>query len=315
MIVCKLKGYDGKEYQLPPLLTGRFSHGVGLPCDSFSVKCLWGGGEVSPLNAAVRFTAVQDGVLRFTGVVDEVCVTQTAAGRFVEVTGRGLGALLLDNEALAQEYQTATLADLVRGHVTPYGITVAPGASLPAVEGFSVASGSSEWQVVCDFARYHGGVTPRFDVEGRLVLKKPEDGGTRLLDESVPVTAMEYCTRRYGVLSQVLVRDKPRKTVETVNNEQFLREGGTCRRVMTMPGRSSNHAMRYSGGFQLESSAEKRYRLTLTVPLPFFAQPGERLQIARKGWGCDGLWQVKERETLVTERGMESVLTLYREEN
>ena len=49
---------------------------------------------------AVRFTAEQDGEVVFTGVVDEAeCGWDSGGGR-LELSGRGMAALLLDNEAL-----------------------------------------------------------------------------------------------------------------------------------------------------------------------------------------------------------------------
>ena len=47
-----------------------------------------------------------------------------------------LAALLLDNEALPRDYGTATAEDILDGHVRPYGIAVAPGYALPAVNRF-----------------------------------------------------------------------------------------------------------------------------------------------------------------------------------
>ena len=107
----------------------------------------------------------------FSGVVDECEVNQGTEGLRLEVSGRGMAALLLDNEALGQDYGTATLEDILRDHVAPYGIELAGEASLPAVSPFSVPTGSSEWAVLYEFAQYCGGVCPRFDRAGRLVLE------------------------------------------------------------------------------------------------------------------------------------------------
>ena len=127
------------------------------------------------------------------------------------------------------------------------GITVAPGAQLPAVAQFSVATGSSEWSVVYEFARYYGGVAPRFDREGRLVLSGWDDSRERVVDDSSPLIALVRRDRRYGVLSQVLTRDRWSGAVETVDNRDFAAQGGMARRIITMPAKSSYKAMRYSG--------------------------------------------------------------------
>ena len=89
----------------------------------------------------------------FTGVVDECQVEQSGSGSVLELSGRGMAALLLDNEALGEDYGAATMEDILRDHVRPYGIQTAAGANLPPVSPFSVATGRSEWSVVYDFAR------------------------------------------------------------------------------------------------------------------------------------------------------------------
>ena len=223
-----------------------------------------------------------------------------------------MAALLLDNEALGQDYQVATLADILRDHVTPYGIRTAGTAALPAVPGFSVAAGSSEWQVLYQFARYYGGVEPRFDRQGRLVLEPWRDTARRIIDGSTAVSSLAWRYRRYGVLSQVLVRDRTRQTVQPVVNEEFDRRGGQCRRVLTMPGRSSYQAMRYSGAYQLEQSAAERSRLELELPGLFCAWPGELVEVQPGSTGDqDGaLAGERERAPAWTAGGSYTRLTL-----
>lgn len=173
----------GERWVLPELTGWRLEYTAGVPCDSFWLCCPWENGSGTCPADWVTFMAEHEGERVFTGLVDECEVSLSARGRVLEVSGRGMAARLLDNEALGQDYQTATLADILRDHVTPYGVQTAPGAALPAVSQFSVATGSSEWSVVYDFARYHGGVTPRFDRMGRLVLTGWADSQERGLGD------------------------------------------------------------------------------------------------------------------------------------
>lgn len=169
-----------------------------------------------------------------------------------------MAARLLDNEALSQDYEIATLADILRDHVTPYGVTVGAQASMGAVSQFSVAAGSSEWSVLYDFARYYNGIYPRFDQLGRLILTPWSNEARVVLDSTVPVTRLVCRDRRYGVLSQVVVRDRYQDWTETVDNPSFQALGGRRRQVITMPGKGQYQAMRYSGQFQLEQSAAEQ---------------------------------------------------------
>ena len=114
------------------------------------------------------------------------------------------------------------------------------------------------------------------------------DGGERLVGDGAPVTKLLCRDRRYGVLSQVLVRDRYGGAVHTVDSPEFLADGGRAARVLTMPGRSSYKAMRYTGQFQLDKSASELERLEVTVAQPFCAWPGDLVEVQRDGWERNG---------------------------
>lgn len=185
-----------------------------------------------------------------------------------------MAARLLDNEALSQDYELAAPADILRDHVEPYGIQTEGGAALGPVSRFSVAAGSSEWAVLYEFARYHNGICPRFDREGRLILSPWPDTREIALDDAVPVERLSCRVRRYGVLSQVVVRDRYQNRTETVENPAFQALGGHRRQVVTMPGKSQYQAMRYSGRFQLERSAAEQLWIQAEIPMLFSLSRG-----------------------------------------
>ncbi|MCI8539471.1 MAG: hypothetical protein HFF18_12590 [Oscillospiraceae bacterium] len=301
---------NGGVYRLPELLEWELTYTAGAPCDSFSVRCVYDPDMDGHLHRAVEFTAESGGERMFYGVVDEYQITWDGNGRQVEVAGRGMAARLLDNEAEAQEYQTATLDDILDNHVRPYGITVGDRESLPPVPGFAVASGSSQWQVLYQFACYYGGVTPRFDRTGRLLLCGWKDGTRRVLDGRTPVLAIRKREKRYGVLSEILVRDKPQKRVESIRNRAFLSEGGSCSRVITMPGRSSYQDMRYSGEYQIRRSEAERNRVELTVAAPFWGWPGELAELRLERIGLTGEYRILEASTGTGGEGAWTRLTL-----
>lgn len=285
---------ERKRWTLPAPLAWRLEYTAGVPCDSFWLRCSWDGGNPTRPGDWVGFEAEDGGRRVFTGLVDECEVSVTAAGRLLEVSGRGMAARLLDNEALGQDYQSATQADIVRDHVTPYGISLAPGAQLPPVSRFSVSTGSSEWSVVYEFARYYGGVAPRFDRQGRLVLSGWDDSRERLVDDSCALLSLVRRDRRYGTLSQVLARDRWSGGTQTVDNRSFQAAGGMARRVITMPARSSYKAMRYSGQFQLDKSAAELERVELTLGEAFCAWPGDLVTVQRTGWDWNGRYRAAQ---------------------
>ena len=288
---------------LPAPVSWCFQYTSGVPCDSFRLRCIWDGdNQVRPEEWAL-FQALEGGEVQFTGVVDECETVLGPEGAFFEVSGRGMAARLLDNEALSQDYELAAPADILRDHVEPYGIQTEGGAALGPVSRFSVAAGSSEWAVLYEFARYHNGICPRFDREGRLILSPWPDTREIALDDAVPVERLSCRVRRYGVLSQVVVRDRYQNRTETVENPAFQALGGHRRQVVTMPGKSQYQAMRYSGRFQLERSAAEQLWIQAEIPMLFFAQPGDLVRLERSNWGRNGRYRVMEAQVGQDESG------------
>lgn len=309
-MIIQAIGYDGTAYVLPTAAEWTFRYGLGSPCDSFEVTCLWERGAEKTLAGAVRFLAEEGGKRVFTGVVDEYTCVRDGQGSRLELSGRGMQALLLDNQALPVEYQWATAQDILSRHVTPYGISLAGGCALGAVTGFAVSAGQSEWSVIHDFACCRGGIVPRFDREGRLVLSPWDDSTRRRLRDGAAVTELRYRARRYGVLSQVVVRDRSRNHTETVDDKDFQARGGRCRRVVSVPKGTGTPAMRFSGEYQLRASRSERETVEITVAEGFAAWPGELMEVSRSGFGGNGLYRVRESVVTLDSRGLSTRLTL-----
>ena len=305
---CAVQDGKGRTLVLPAALEWTFSYGVGTPCDSFQVTTLWEGGHQEELRDFCRFTAEEAGERVFTGVVDEYRCVHDGGGIRLELSGRGMAALLLDNEAQPAEYQRASWDDIRRDHIDPYGIAVAGTPALPAAVGFTVATGSSEWSVLYDFACYHGGVTPRFDRQGRLVLDPWGSVPVRVLDEKVPVTSMEWRQDRYGVVSQVVVWDKKTRRATAVDNPDFQAMGGQCRRVITQ----SAAVGRSSAAFQIRASQSELYTGTFTVPSLFWIWPGELVRVRRGEWSGETLLRVRQTRVKWGEDGAATEVTVSR---
>lgn len=305
-----VKTVQGVVFALPVATQWEFQYTAGIPCDSFLYCCPWDAGGDTGVVDWQEFYALEGEETVFYGVVDECETSISEKGALLEVSGRGMAALLLDNEALGQDYATATLDDILRNHVTPYGIQVAERKQLSPVSRFSVSVGSSEWSVLYDFCRYYNGVMPRFNQQGQLVLSGWKDDTVVKVDDGVAVMELVCLDRRYGILSEILVRDKVRQVVETLGNQEFLRSGGRCRRVLTMPGRSDYQTMRFSGQFQLNKSNGDLLRLELEVAQTFFARPGDLVQLQRTGWGRNGIYRAVEVQAGEDIRGGWSRLKL-----
>ena len=310
MMKCWVRLGDGGELELPTAVSWKFCYGTDTPCDSFFLRCLWERGQERALGAACRFYAQWEGERVFTGVVDEYAVICGKDGLYLELSGRGMAALLLDNESMPAEYQRATRADIVADHVAPYEVETVGGGGLPAVAGFTVTSGESEWSVVRRYACYYGGVVPRFDRMGRLVLDPPEDGEEVCVKDCDPVTGWEYREERHGVLSQVAVRRRTSWGTQWVSDPAFQAQGGQARKIITVPNTTGSAAMRYSADYQLRASRRERVRMRLTAAGGFLAWPGDLVDVELEGFGGNGLYRAAQAEVACGGGGLSTTLVL-----
>ena len=302
---------QGAVYELPALLAWRLRCTGGVPCDSFTVQCLYSAAMADVMKQACRFAAVEDGETVFTGVVDEWCAKLDGTGLVLTVSGRGMAALLLDNEAESAAYQRPALREIVRDYVTPCGVVCAPHEEVRAAGGYAVASGTSCWRAVGDFAR-RCGLRPQFTRDGALCFRAAGEGARHMLGAGAPVVSAAYRDRRYGVLSEVVTIDRTRGTRQTVRNEAFLTRGGSCRRIVYVPSRSGNE-LRYTGRYQIERSAEGARELTLTLAGRTAAEPRDYVELRLEKLGLAGTYRVSEVVRALTARGETTELVLWEE--
>ena len=308
-----MKGYlttcDGVQYELPTLLKWEFSYTGSVPCDSFTLRCAYEPAMAETLRRAVRFTAKEDGAVEFAGVVDECGVTCDERGLQLEVSGRGMAALLLDNEAEAVTYQRAALSEILKDHAAACGVAWEPRGEVYGTGEYAVASGSSRWKAIEGFAR-RCGLTPYFTREGVLCLRGAAEGRRLVLEEPEGVIEASYRDRRYGVLSEVTAVNRAKKLRQTVRNEAFLARGGSCRRVVYVPSRSVNE-LRYTGRYQIEKSAEDARELTVTLAGSVDAEPMDRVELSLARLGVRGTFRVSETLYTLSASGETTELTLW----
>lgn len=305
---------QGAAWELPPAQSWEMEYGIGTPCDSFALRCPWQMGMGTKRESWSGFYAEYNGARVFTGVVDECEMVMDGRGCHLELSGRGMAALLLDNEALGQDYQLATIKDILRDHVIPYGIEVSKVPDLPRVARFRVDTGSSEWTALEEFLRECGGPTPRFDGWGRMILGDLEGSRCLKIDSAISLTRLCYRDKRYGVLSEILVRDRYSGTVQSVENQEFSVLGGRARRVLTMPGHAVRSEMIRTGKEQLKRSRAELVELEITITVPFAAMPGQLVSMERAGFDHNGRYRVAKSATGADENGYWTRLTLRPEE-
>ena len=306
---------DHRIYDLPPLLSWTVTHTGGVPCDSYAITFLYQAEMAAVLPMAAGFIGFADGQLVARGIVDDVTVELDEGGVTATITGRGAAARLLDNESRPVTYQDATLAEIIRCHVTPYGVVTQELADVRASSVYTVAAGTSQWKALENFCRTYGGFIPRFAVNGALLAAPERDDGKRLvIGAETPVLSCTWREDHYGVLTEALVIDKTRNVSYSVRNQEMIDRGGQCRRVIYTPGQSTWAAMRYTGQYQIEKSREEERSVTVTLPGNFLAYPGDRVDLNLPRLGLAGTYRVAEAEnTCSAQGGATAALTLKEE--
>lgn len=300
--------YDGRREQLPVLLQWSIKLTDGEPCDSFCVRFVYAPKWRRTLDAAVRLTAEQDGKVVFSGVVDDYAINLDRGGMLAEITGRGLAALLMDNQVRAAEYLCAQSEDILNTYVYPYGILNVRAEKMEPVERFVVETGYTCWQVLAGFCRHSAEIRPRFLPDGTLVLEKQAEGRTLRLREEA---CLSVCRtgKRYGVSSeQILVNTRTGAQTSAVN-EDFAARGGRCVRVH---GRSGNkiRATWRTAQQRLEDDRRGAEQIEVRVGGCFFAQPLDRVQLRLTKLGIEGTYTVQAAESGCGTAGEYCVLTL-----
>ena len=304
-----LDTYDGDRYELPVLLRWDLDYTGAIPCDSMTAACLYDAGMAEVLPKATRFTAFQDGKIMLRGVIDAYEVSLSRQGLLVEIEGRGMAALLLDNESEALSYERAPLSEILENHVSPYGITVKRQQDVSG-SGYAVVSGSSQWKALQGFTHRFGGFDPYFTREGTLVTGPLWGSGETLrIDDSSPLLSLRKREQRYGVISEVLIQDKAQRISHPVRNQKFLQAGGQRRHVLYMP-RSTDEDRRYTGEYQISQSALEQLEIELELPFPFAAMPGDRVNLSLNRLNLSGLYEVVRSRSRMDGDGERTELTL-----
>lgn len=284
---------DGGETALGGILSWEFCHGFGQPCDSFELKFLWKKEMAKTLESACGIRAMHEGRVVFKGRIDEYCLKADARGGLGQLSGRGMQALLLDNEAESADYYNADLTYILSRHVQPFGIgeidTSGAEGSTPV---FTVESGESHWGVLEEFARFCCGVKPRFSPEGALIMNGEAVGKSMVIDSTTPFTDMEYRQDRYGVISSVKIKKYSSGVVLTMDNAQFKAIGGSCGRIINVPKKTGYDSMRYTAKYRMDRSLEDFRKMFVTLPWAFAAFPGDKIEVKDSPMGTDGAFLV-----------------------
>lgn len=300
--------YDGTAVRLPELLSWEISRTDGNRCDSVRICFPYEAALAGILAAATRIRMTHGGTRCFTGVVDEVQAALDTGGRTATLYGRGMGALLLDNEVIGADFAQADAREILRRYVTPFGIQ-SDAQTLAAVPAFSVATGDNCMQILKGFCRHAGARLPRFAADGTLLLRNAAVQTDRVVQEAALTEAQWRCCR-YGVISKQIAVGAGGEQ-RTFDNLPFQTIGGQSQRVGYFFG-SGARATQRTPQQTIQAADEALDTLTLTMAGTVEYEPDSYLSVVLPSIGCSGRYCVREICWRGGAGGLETQLTLYR---
>ncbi len=274
---------DGREIRLPTLSGWKVCHTSGQPCDCFELTCPVDSAFEQLLETVVRFRGEYDGKTVFYGVTDEMRFTYGRNGLVFFASGRGMAALLMDNQLGEAEYEAVSLAELCRIYADPFEVKYELGEYGNCTAGMTVTASASCWKVITDFTKNAMAMYPRFDREGVMVLGN-RGGENRVIDD---ITEAILTLKRYGVISRLYING-----AGCVYNQNALSRGIQCQKVIT----SSALAQ-----YQIDQAEKGYFTLTVTLPEPFGAFPGDSVRLNGQVFG--GTYLVDEAESAMDSGG------------
>ena len=305
-----LTDYKGQRFKLPSFISWEINHTDGKSgTDSFEIKIPYEKTMAEPLENAVNFSLEYKGETVFYGVLDEYEVSISDKGMVALVSGRGMGAYLLDNRCEGEEFVSCTLSDMLRKYVTPYGIKIGRCDDMAPMYDYSVSVNESCLSALSGYTQFAGDITPRFSKDGKLMLTK--SGGSKFKADIAEASDFTLRSRRYGVLSSVKVvtADGTQKIAE---NTAFLNKKGSATAVVTVPRKTSGNMIRYTGSYQIEKSCEGRYAVQMTVSQLFPCFPAD-VCILNSDFCEKGEYTVSETCCFGDENGYGTTIKLVRE--
>lgn len=255
-----LEQLDGQRRELVHPVSFSLVRSADTPADSLKAEFMVPDAQDWEQEIA-RVELQADGRRLFRGICDRQIVGLDSAGCRLTVWARSDAAVLLDNEAIPQEYSCVTLDEMFAKHLAPYGFQSdleGEGSLL----GYQVGKGVSEWEAFSTFCQRALGRSPHIHLS-RVSFRLP-GRARRTISSGQAVSAVSRTVRRSEVISQVLLRDELGRYSTALENEaarglQILR-----RRCMIPGAQWANTAQ--DARLKMQQSMQERIQWEIELP-------------------------------------------------
>ncbi len=308
-MVGSIVRYNGQSWRLPELLSWQLLRTDGDGCDAFTVSFAADAATDAQLAGATEFLAQEGSRQVFHGIVDDYELSYSTRGSVCTLSGRGMAGRLLDNQAEAASYASASLPQILQKYVSVLDVK-ASAETLPAVQDFTVPIGTNYWEVLKGFCLHAGAVTPWCGADGTVQIAKAYSNSGKTFSEGQALSIV-YCNSRYGVISQML-QITTAGAVLSASNADFAAIGGRAKKVQRLSGTGLPCTHR-TPAQQIAESRVQQFQLQLELAGNFLAEPNTWVTVSLPTLGISGRFRVSQCMSEGSERGVTCTLSLTRE--
>lgn len=308
-VTARLVDCDGKPFFLPPLRSWDILRTDGNGCDAVTL-CTAPIADAGTLARMCRIEASWNGSRVFTGLVDELSLSQSGSGTALTVYGRGNAARLLDNQVKAMRWKRLTASELAQTVLYPLGIGIVSVPSV-SVSDFSVVRGASAMQLLQGFCVHAGLLPPCFNDAGELLLRKTRPAQTGKLPLERLRSAV-WRDKRSGVLSRVELVHTRTGMRQIAQYPALIARGGQRVSYGSWSGDGIEARWR-SAAQRIAAARQEEYTLELTFDGQLVCDPGYETEISLPQLGVQGRYVIGSVRHVGGAAGCAAVLTLRKE--
>ncbi|MCQ4021532.1 MULTISPECIES: hypothetical protein [unclassified Ruminococcus] len=259
MVEAYLIKADGSRLALEKIMSFTVNREIGA-ADDLTI-CLAQGG-LGNLNAS-RIELKIGGHIEFSGIIDELSISESRSGELTVIYARSTAGILLDNEAKPADYNNADSALIVQNHIAPFGIDCICDDDGEYTD-ISIFKGVSHWQVIKSFCDKCYGKEPYVNEEGKVVLCEKDSDETLYFCNSggIPYSSAIVNSKYYKLISSVHTKALGRAEYDIEHTNELAKELGIIRTRYADGEQSGNDA----GIRMIESGNESSLEVRITVP-------------------------------------------------
>lgn len=252
----------GNSFALPSPAYLTINQDEDVPADDLSLTI--------PINinlTEINFiTAEDNGVIVFSGPVDEQQTIVSEDSVYTKLTARSMASVLLDNESKPVNYMNPSTYVIFSRHLLPCGITKYKGEEKVMKDMLNISKGTTNWQAFYSFCVNTYGKMPRIEPDGTANFNGLESDREILFSntEGINYNSVLENNKRCRLISDVWVKTTDNSGYITDVYNPDARERGILR-CRYLDASASSSSLTVADKI-INNATDSSYEITLVCP-------------------------------------------------